>query len=71
MAKTKIRDLTRKFNLRTPVAKRIKSNGATKLKLRKKQGLFTNLDSSKILQYQNLVQVVQIERGLRDKDLGT
>ena len=43
--KTQIRDLTRKFNLRTPVCKkRIKSNKTTKLKRRKKQASFTNLD---------------------------
>ena len=44
------KDLTRNFNLRTPVCKRIKSNEATKVKQRKKQASFTNLDLSQILQ---------------------
>ena len=46
MGKTQIRDLTRNFNLGTPVGKRIKSNEATKIKLRKKRASFTNLDLS-------------------------
>ena len=48
--KLKIRDLTRKFNLRTPICKKNKSNEATKVKRRKKQASFTNLDLSQILQ---------------------
>ena len=52
MGKTQIKDLTRKFNLRTPVCKRIKSNEETKVKRRKKQTSFTNLDLGQILQKQ-------------------
>ena len=42
--KTQLRDLTRKFNLRTPVCKKNQIKQSNKLKRRKKQTLLTNLD---------------------------
>ena len=77
-SKTQIRDLTRKFNLRTPVGKKNQIEQSnedqtakeTKLKRRKKQASFTKPDLSQILQKQKLVWVDYSERGFRDETLG-
>ena len=48
--KLKIRDLTRKFNLRTPVCEKNQNWRSNENKRRKKRASFTNLDLSQILQ---------------------
>ena len=58
MGKSQIRRSNQKVQLKNyGLQKEIESNEATKLKLRKKQDPFINLNKSQILKYQNLVQV--------------
>ena len=64
---TQIRDLTRKFNLSTPVGKRIKSNEATKDKRQKKQALFNILDLGKFYSGKNLFELVKWKEGFETK----
>ena len=56
MGKSQIRDLTRKFNLGTPVCKKkqIERNNESQT-VKEKQASITNLDLSQFLQKQKLV----------------
>ena len=54
-SKTQIRDLTRKFNLRTPVGKKNQIEQSNEDPTAKEPTSFTNLDLSQILQKQKLV----------------
>ena len=49
------------------MAKRIKSNEATKDKRQKKQASFTNLDLGQILQKQNWFELVKRKEGFKTK----
>ena len=49
------------------MAKRIKSNEATKDKQQKKQASFTILDLGKFLQWQNLFELVKRKEGFETK----